>query len=400
MKINFQTSLRATILFIILTMALSGCTARDLSALANAKDPKAALRDMANEHVQDYASNPEQILSDLKAAQKQYKKLLAIFRGEVEGTWGNEEVKTPTNTEYVKYTENYKSRAIVQFDKGLITVETLDPNNSAQSLKSAIFTTLLTPDDPRAVELYSAKDIKLTGKPYLHGLVVDQKQRVVDSPAIAKSYADYLVANTAKTRTVKTKNGVETVHYVQIQMVSDYENRQALNYKPEVDKYAAKFDVSKSLIYAIIKTESAFNPFAVSHVPAYGLMQIVPQTAGIDASELVRGHNTAPSKEYLFQSAQNIEMGTAYLHIVNSRYLRKITDPVKREYATISAYNGGAGNVFKTFSGTTSPTKAIETINSMSTAEVYRMLKSKHPHAETRSYITKVVDARKLFITI
>jgi len=325
---------------------------------------------------------------------------LSVFKGEVAGTWGNEEVKTPTNTEYVKYTESYKSRAIVQFDKGLITVETLDPNNSVQSLKSAIFTTLLTPDDPRAVELYSAKDIKLSGKPYLLGLVVDQKKRMIDSPAIAKPYADYLVANVAKTRTVKTKNGLETIHYVQIKMVSDYQNRQAKNYKPDVEKYAAKFDVSKSLIYAIIKTESAFNPFAVSHVPAYGLMQIVPQTAGIDASELVRGSKTAPSKEYLFQSAQNIEMGTAYLHIVNSRYLRKITDPVKREYATISAYNGGAGNVFKTFSGTTSPTKAIETINSLSTAEVYRMLKTKHPHAETRNYITKVVDARKLFVTI
>ena len=387
-------------LLLILILSLSGCTAKDLNALANAEDPAATLKDMANSHLQDYAANPEKVLADLKKAQLQYKKLLGIFRGEVEATWGEEEVKTPTNTDYVKYTDNYKSRAIVQFDIGLITIETLDSNNSQQSLENAIFTTLLTPDDPRAVELYTAQDVKLTGKPYLHGLVVDQKQRIIDKLSIAKPYAQYLVQNKAQVRTVKTKNGTEQVHYVQIKMVSDYQDRQAKNYKTDVEKYATKFNVSKSLIYAIIKTESAFNPFAVSHVPAYGLMQIVPSTAGVDASELVRGNKTPPTKEYLFQSSKNIEMGTAYLHIVDSRYLKKITDPVKREYATISSYNGGAGNVFKTFSGTTSPTKAIEKINSLSTAEVFRMLKENHPHAETRNYLIKVTKARKQFINI
>lgn len=384
----------------LLSLTLSGCTAKDINALASAKDPKQVLKDMANAHVQDYANDPEKILSDLKAAQKQYKQLLAVFRGEVGATWGNEEVKTPTNTDYVKYTKNYKSRAIVQFDIGLITVETLDPKNSQQSLENAIFTTLLTPDDPRTVELYSAKDVTLSGKPYLQGLVLDQKKRVIDSPNIARPFAQYLVKNSAKVRTVTTKNGKETVHYVQIKMVSDYQNRQAKNYKADVEKYASKFNISKSLVYAIIKTESAFNPFAVSGVPAYGLMQIVPRTAGVDASELVRGNKTPPTKEYLFQSSKNIEMGTAYLHIVDSRYLKKIIDPVKREYATISSYNGGAGNVFKTFSGTTSPTKAIEKINSLSTAEVFRMLKENHPRAETRRYLTKVTKARKQFVNI
>jgi membrane-bound lytic murein transglycosylase C len=279
-------------------------------------------------------------------------------------------------------------------------VETLDTTNTQQSLENAIFTTLLTPDDPRSVELYSAKSVKLSGKPYLYGLVVDQKKRIIGTPSIARPFAQYLTKNTAKVRTIQTKNGAEQVHYVQIKMVSDYQNRQARNYKTSVETYAAKFDVSKSLIYAIIKTESAFNPFAVSPVPAYGLMQIVPRTAGVDASELVRGTRTPPSKEYLFKSNQNIEFGAAYLHIINSRYLKKIIDPIKREYAMISSYNGGAGNVFKTFSGTTSPSQAIEKINRLSTAEVYRMLKYNHPRAETRAYLTTVLKARKQFVNI
>ncbi|MDQ6983270.1 MAG: murein transglycosylase domain-containing protein, partial [Ghiorsea sp.] len=328
------------------------------------------------------------------------KKLVGIFRGDVETTWGEEEVVVPTNTDYVKYTDEYKSRAIVQFDIGLITVETLDPTNSAQSLENAIYTMLLTPDDPRAVELYTAQDVTLSGKPYLHGLVVDQNKRIIDKPSIARPFAQYLAKNKAQMRTVTTKNGTEQVHFVQIKMVSDFQNRQARNYKMDVDKYATKYNVSKSLVYAIIKTESAFNPFAVSHVPAYGLMQIVPSTAGVDAHEFIKGTKKEPTKEYLFKSNQNIEFGTVYLHIVNTRYLKKITDPVKREYATISAYNGGAGNVFKTFSGTTSPSKAIPQINSLSTAEVLRMLKTNHPHAETRNYIVKVLEARKQFVNL
>jgi membrane-bound lytic murein transglycosylase C len=388
------------LLITLLSLALAGCTAKDLNTLANAKDPEAVLRDMANAHIQDYAQDPEKVLADLKKARLQYKKLVAILRGEVGATWGQEEVKTPSNTDYVKYTENYKSRAIVQFDKGLITVETLDTTNTQQSLENAIFTTLLTPDDPRSVELYSAKSVKLSGKPYLYGLVVDQNKHIIDSPSIARPFAQYLTKNAAQVRTIQTKNGAEQVHYVQIKMVSDYQNRQARNYKTSVDTYAAKFDVSKSLIYAIIKTESAFNPFAVSPVPAYGLMQIVPRTAGVDASELVRGTRTPPSKEYLFKSNQNIEFGAAYLHIINSRYLKKIIDPIKREYAMISSYNGGAGNVFKTFSGTTSPSQAIEKINRLSTAEVYRMLKYNHPRAETRAYLTTVLKARKQFVNI
>ena len=48
-----------------------------------------------------------------------------------------EYVKVPRKKEYVKYMQNYKSRALVDFDKGLITVETLDTKNSKESLKKS-----------------------------------------------------------------------------------------------------------------------------------------------------------------------------------------------------------------------------------------------------------------------
>lgn len=403
---------------ILLVLSIAGCNAYDVHRLATAKNPEAALRSMAKSKAENRVKKKvgNRSVNELMALVRAddpgsyikgkatvytlsyANKLLAQLTGDIKIVWGGREVITPSNKRYVKYTENYKSRAIVHFDKGLITVETLDQKQSQQSLQRAIVSTLLTPDDPRSVDLYSAKKIKLTGKPYLKGLVEDQNGRVVDEPKIAESYASHLLKTGYKTRMVKTQKGSEKVHYVQFRMVSDYQNRQAQNYKSDVERYSKRFGVSKSLIYAVMKTESAFNPFAVSSAPAYGLMQIVPTTAGIDSYEYVKGYKHTPSKEYLFDSNQNIELGTAYLHIVNSRYLAKITDPVKREYATISAYNGGAGNVFNTFSKNRN--KAADIINGLSAAEVYRKLRDEHPRAETRRYLTKVLDARKQFINL
>ncbi|HEA25830.1 MAG TPA: DUF3393 domain-containing protein [Ectothiorhodospiraceae bacterium] len=403
---------------VLLSVGIAGCSVNDAITMAISKNPQTAFRKITKNNTERHikkkigsrelneiyalarADDPQAFI-ETKAiiyTRSYVNKVLARLTGDIRVVWGNREIITPSNKRYVKYTENYKSRAIVHFDKGLVTVETLDQKQSQQSLQRAIVSTLLTPDDPRAVDLYSAKKIKLSGRPYLHGLIEDQKGRTVDGPKTAESYAKYLLSNRYKTRTVKTAKGSEKVHYVQFKMVSDYQNRQAQNYKSDVVKYSKRFGVSKSLIFAIMKTESAFNPFAVSSAPAYGLMQIVPSTAGIDSYEFVKGYKHTPSKEYLFNSHQNIELGTAYLHIVDSRYLKKITDPVKREYATIAAYNGGAGNVFNTFSKDRNKAAAI--INRLSASEVYRKLRDEHPRSETRRYLTKVLDARKQFINI
>lgn len=65
------------------------------------------------------------------------------------------EVKVPEQKKYVKYTQNYMSRTVVDFDNGTIVVETLDDKILKESLTNAIVTTLLTPDDPRSVDLFS-----------------------------------------------------------------------------------------------------------------------------------------------------------------------------------------------------------------------------------------------------
>ncbi len=51
-----------------------------------------------------------------------------------------------------------------------------------------------------------------------------------------------------------------------------------LKYTEYVEKYSADFGIDKNLLYAVIKTESSFNPEAVSSADAVGLTQITPET--------------------------------------------------------------------------------------------------------------------------
>jgi len=100
-----------------------------------------------------YLHNPLQLASDLKNVQRDLKSDGHSAR-QCQHEVGKKDARLPDRTHYVKYTQGYLSRAIVDFDHGEITVETLDERNFNSSLKNAIVTTLLTPDDPRAVDLF------------------------------------------------------------------------------------------------------------------------------------------------------------------------------------------------------------------------------------------------------
>ena len=156
--------------------------------------------------------------------------------------------------------------------------------------------------------------------------------------------------------------------------------------------YSSEYDVPVSLILAVIETESSFNPRAVSPIPAFGLMQLVPRTAGIDAYQRVHGEKKVVSAEFLFNEINNIELGTAYLNIVRDSYLRHIEDPHSRFYCTVAAYNTGVGNVARSFGGSKNLRSAARRINGMTSDEVYRHLLAELPAEETKNYLRKIVS--------
>jgi soluble lytic murein transglycosylase-like protein len=99
-------------------------------------------------------------------------------------------------------------------------------------------------------------------------------------------------------------------------------------YDAAISDHARQQGVAEDLVRAVIQVESAFNPNAVSHKGAMGLMQLMPATA----QELgVRNP---------FDPEQNIRGGVKYLKQLLERYDNKVE-------LALAAYNAGIGNVEK-----------------------------------------------------
>ncbi|WED22199.1 membrane-bound lytic murein transglycosylase MltC [Vibrio sp. JC009] len=341
-----------------------------------------------NRFAKNLAKLPGQFQKDTAALDA----LINSFSGSIEKKWGRNEVRMAGKSNYVKYIDNYLSRSEVNFTKGLITVETVSPTDPKKHLKTAIMTTLLTPDDPAQVDLFSSSNIVLEGQPFLYRQVVDQDRQPIQWSWRANRFADHLIANNLKTKKVDFK----IAYYVEIPMVKEHFELRSYKYADIVRRASQRYNIPEDLIYAIIKTESSFNPYAVSWANAYGLMQVVPKTAGADVFKLVKKRSGQPSPEYLFNPENNIDTGTAYFYILKNRYLKEVKNPLSQEYSMISAYNGGAGGVLNTFNRR-SRQRAMNSLNSLEPNQVYWALTNKHANSEARRYLQKVTKYKRDF---
>ncbi|PMN89761.1 transglycosylase SLT domain-containing protein [Enterovibrio norvegicus] len=167
---------------------------------------------------------------------------------------------------------------------------------------------------------------------------------------------------------------------------------RASKFQPLVEKESERWDVEAALVMAIMHSESSFRPDAKSHVPAYGLMQVVPTSAGHDVNKQVHKIDAPMKADDLYVPPFNVEAGTAYLNILNTRYLRSITNEESRMYCVIAAYNTGAGNVARAFNAdrSTNIRKASHVINAMTPDEVYEHMIKNLPYDETKNYLKKV----------
>jgi len=217
--------------------------------------------------------------------------------------------------------------------------------------------------------------------------------------ANARRFAEQVAtASTAKETQIKGNDGeARRVISAKFPLVPDHVRVRAERFRPLVTEFARENGLYAPLVYAIMHSESSFNPRARSGVPAYGLMQLVPRSGARDAYRYVHKKDKLVSGDYLYNPRNNIELGTAYLAILDKRYFKRIENPMNRMLCSIAAYNTGAGNVCKAFGAGTSLSRAAPVVNRMQSAEVYARLRSDLPYAETRNYIKKVTDRMPLY---
>jgi len=154
---------------------------------------------------------------------------------------------------------------------------------------------------------------------------------------------------------------------------SDLTLRFPLPHRESIFANALRYDLDPGLIYGVIRQESAFMEDAVSSVGALGLMQLMPATGKQTARALnirYRGN------EGLLQSDQNIQLGSAYLNKLMTRYNGS---PV----LAAAAYNAGPHRVSRWLPG-----------DSEMDATLWTEL---IPFKETRNYVRRVLTYATIF---
>jgi membrane-bound lytic murein transglycosylase C len=371
-----------TILLITtLTLSLNASTAQE--EMAKMKAEFESYKQKQDNDFTDYKENLD--------------KEFSAYKKELEKYW--DEPKLSTKKEWVSYSEDKKSRLDVDFENDKIVIETVAKNEqeAKQALEKRLAyavsknTEEVIESDPLQQRIQKIskplekKSLTQDTKPILSTVIFNKEPNVSE----LKKYTNTIVTSTP-IKVQKSKFDHENVYTMTIALPSDTRLKRSKIYAPDVMKNADRFELPIPLIFAIMHTESDFNPMATSHIPAFGLMQIVPTSAGKDIYQFLYNKKGMPSATYLYNGKNNIEMGSTYLHILYYRYLKEIKNPESRLYCAIAAYNTGAGNIAWAFTRTYSMPKAAPKINAMTPNEVYAHLMRDLRFDEPKHYLKNV----------
>ena len=314
--------------------------------------------------------------------------------------WGKGNVVESTQKDWVEYSADGKSRSTVNFETGEATIEiiqepgkTVDNKELEAKVKDLLTNKGKTKDYDSKVE----KAVPLQDKPVLENQVKTPSGEMVTEKNMDKDVKEIVEQVKPEVKTIKGADNQERqVVTIKLDLAPDHIKTRAEQYKKEVQKYCQKWDVDPALAYAIMQTESSFNPKAKSYVPAYGLMQIVPRTAGADCAQSLKKPFNAPTGNYLYEPENNIEMGVHYLYLLRKRHFSNVTDKDSQTLCVIASYNTGAGNLSRALRGDTKIGKAIPQINEMSYDQLFKQLEKKLL-PETQNYIRKVTERMNNF---
>ncbi|MFA5832574.1 MAG: murein transglycosylase domain-containing protein [Bacteroidota bacterium] len=330
-------------------------------------------------------------------------RLFKEYTGQIEKKWGKNHVKTSTKKEYVAYDSGFTSRKSIDFEAGQAKVEIVvteaeakNPVVVQQKLQDQVAELAVTKGGTDPLE--KKNDIKPEKKP----IIAEQLATTDGTPVTennAKQYAAETIKKAEVTQEVVTgKDGIKRVVVgVQMPLVPNHVKKRAADFRERVKAESDRFGIDITLVYAIMHTESYFNPKAKSPVPAFGLMQLVPKSGARDAFFFAHKKDSLVTGEYLYVADNNIELGTAYLTKLLTVEFRGVKDPRSRIYCAISAYNTGPGNVAKAFTGKRNVNQALPKMNALTSDELFEHLKKNLPFEETRSYVAKVSERMGLY---
>lgn len=127
-----------------------------------------------------------------------------------------------------------------------------------------------------------------------------------------------------------------------------------------------------SLAHGISRQESSFDPYAISHAGARGLMQLMTGTAQEQAGKMGIGYD---SYRLLSDPSYNVMIGSAYFQRLLDTWDGSIP-------LAVASYNAGAGNVRKWINTYGDPRGQVDTLKWIEAI----------PYVETRGYVQRVIE--------
>ena len=314
----------------------------------------------------------------LREQQEAWKQMVA----EIDRIWLD--TLATTKKEWVDYSDQYSTRSYVNFESGDIVLATMIRASEIrirELSKERIgkqLAKILSSDNP-------------SGRAILAGQIKDNRGQPVTQKTVDHYLSREVFPKLSRDRQpVVGKDSVPRYKIsVPIKMIPNHTMVRAKPYIPEVRRQAQRFRLRPELIMAVIHTESYFDPMARSHVPAYGLMQLVPIYGAREAYQAIYGHDRILPASYLYQPPNNIELGAAYLNLLMDKYFASETNQLKNLYLSVCGYNWGPGAVHRKI------TKRYST-SSMSPEQLYQVLRQRTPQ-ETRDYLQRVTERTKTY---
>ena len=176
---------------------------------------------------------------------------------------------------------------------------------------------------------------------------------------------------------------------VKVPLVAGHVQVRADRYSAAVKDQARQLGIDSALVFAVIHTESAFNPLARSNAGAFGLMQLIPKSGAHEAFRYRYKKEMVITPEYLYQPDNNIALGATYLKMLSSSFFGKVKDRENAQVLSIASYNCGPTRVKRSVVGD-------RDLDSMSPEQVVALVQERAPQ-ETKDYVVRVRDRMALY---